>query len=253
MHSWFRHGRAAIAVTFLVACAEQRPPSRLADSAPLPKQAETAPATIVLAPGVATQLAFAFAPSESDGIGRRASQQLLGSLIGAGFRFAPAGSSDADARFEVRVAPDEDSARPKVSLVLVHGDDVLEWATAVVTDESRLDDALRPLVARMCGSARVALFAQAAIQEKELSAARPRTTPKLAPDTQAVSSDASDLPLTDVALRRCRNARSIDSCQPVLAYLRDHPDGPRATQAQAALSLASARLQRIGAAAAATE
>ncbi len=243
MYLRFRIGPAAIMISFLVGCAgEPRRPTSAA-STPAPKEAETAAGTMTLAPAVAAQLSFSFAPYESDEIGRRASHELLGGLAGAGFRFAPGGSADTDARFEVRVAPDEDTSRPKVSLVLARGDDVIEWATAVVSDDSTLDEALRPLVARMCDSTRVASLAKTVVDDRE-RAARIRTIPTLAPKSDAVPSLANEVALTDVALRRCRNARSADACAPVLAYLRDHPNGARAPQAEAAWKLASARLQR---------
>jgi hypothetical protein len=197
------------------------------------------------APVAATKLTFSFAPSEAGPFGAHASGELLRELSHAGFRFSHSGETRADARFEVRIADDEASARKKVWLVLADGDAVIEWATSVVEAESMDERVVRDLVARMCRSSRLETFAEEAVESsKERSAAPRREPPALA--GRVLEPPPSATPnLGPAALRRCRNARERAPCEPVLDYLRKHPNGVRAAEAMAAWKLAEPRIERM--------
>ena len=197
-----------------------------------------------LAPVVATRLTFGFEADTSSPGGAHVSEQLQSGLSRAGFRFAAEPTTEADARFVARVTADDASGRPKLSLVLVRGEATVEWATAVVGADA--DEAARidELVARMCSSNSVETFAAARVEDREREAARTRGLPKFAPEKTIVAAPATDPGLGAVALRRCRNARDESACEPVRAYLRDHPNGASAAQAEAAWKVASARFAR---------
>jgi hypothetical protein len=237
-----RSGLGFAALALMAGCA----PAAAPPPAPAPRPtAAVAPAEpqegLLLAPVVATKLTFAFTGAEGVDLGPQASTALRIELARAGFRFGE--QTAADARFEVRVGDDDGSSRPKIWLVLVSGAAVIEWATTLIDGQSLDDAAAREIVARMCESSRLIAFSEQAVAARERAAAMRREMPKRA-DAPPPPSPSADPGLADAAIRRCRNAHRRSACEPVLAYLREHPTGSRAAEAEAPWKLASDRLDR---------
>lgn len=192
-------------------------------------------------------LTFGFYGPTRNPAEERAVELLKNALSKRGYHLVSAEDPRTDARMEVaftRISSlrADSSGDLQASITVAHESDVMSWLIAKIP----ANDAAAVLEAddvadRITEAPNLQGFARARARQRSSSE---RLSSGKQPGPSTVASGPSDAPLSEAALRRCRNARSIEECGKVRAYVERFPEGEAAMKARAALDLAMTRFDR---------
>jgi hypothetical protein len=241
--------RAAIATLALTSCAAPVREARLEASRSAPwKAAPAAPREPVRVASLSQSvrdlgIVVTAEPKEPGEV--RALQFLTSSLVARGYRIVESG---ADARLDVkftRIASFHgvsDAGDIQVSIALNDEEETRVWLIAAVpADDAGASRESADFVERLTASTGLTRLAEehAASRSKVTKVSHPPSI--TAPTVMARQSEPE---LSESALRRCRNARTLGECAKVRSYVEAFPEGEGAAKARMALEIATSRLEK---------